>query len=62
LGALHHYHAIGIVEGQWAKKEIISDSEDGGVGPDRQRQGEYGDDCEARIAAELAKTEAEILK
>ena len=44
-----HHQAVGIRIRQWAKQQRIHDTEDGGVRPDTQREGEYGHGSEARV-------------
>ena len=47
--------------GQRPEQDVVDDAEDGAVRADAEREGEHGDDGEARRFAELAESEAEIV-
>ncbi len=53
---------MGVGEGQWAKQDGVDDAENDDVCADAQGKNEHGDDGEAAVAAQAAKSVAEVLK
>ena len=57
---LENDEAVRFGERQAAQEEIVDQTEDGGVHPDAEREGEHGEQGEAGRLEELAEGEAEI--
>jgi hypothetical protein len=51
---------VGLGVGQRPQKDGIDDAEDGGVGPDAEREGQQRDQCEARLFCKRAQGVAKI--